>query len=78
LKAPTFSAYFFGKRQHFVIPPIFWKAPTFCNSAYFSGKRQHFVIPPIFAMRQYFSNPPNFVAANICVYFQYLFLHPYY
>jgi hypothetical protein len=70
---------------------FFWKAPIFSKPAYFSGKRQYFPNPPIFLKsakifqirlffekREKFVNLLDFAAANICVYFQYLFLHSYY
>jgi hypothetical protein len=41
----------------------FHKAPIFCVCANILGKRQYFMILL------------DFVAANICVYFQYLFMH---
>ncbi len=70
------SAYISARHQHFVNPPIFCEAPTFSKSAYFSVRRQHFQI------RLFFCEVPIFlwiclifVAANICVYFQYLFMH---
>ena len=65
-----------GARQ-----PIFW------TSAYILRKRPHFEQAPIFyacanifGKRQYLDNFCNdflldSVAANICVYFQYLFMH---
>ncbi len=88
-KAPTFckSACFLWKRQYFPSPPdfmksanifqirlIFWKAPIFLQSAWFSEKCQYSSNPPDFS-----KSARNlwirliFVAANICVYFQYLF-----
>ncbi len=82
-------ACFTVRRQYFSNPPdfcksanifqirlIFWKAPIFFKSAWFSEKRQYFLNPPVFS-----KSARNlwicliFVAANICVYFQYLFLH---
>jgi hypothetical protein len=69
------------KRLYFGKAPIFWK------SAYILEKRLHFEKAPIFCVhanilgkRQYFDNfclmiLLDFVAANICVYFQYLFMH---
>jgi hypothetical protein len=77
------SAYILEIRLHFGNPPIFWK------SAYILRKRLHFEQAPIFCAcadilgkRQYSNDFCNeflldFVAANICVYFQYLFLHFY-
>ncbi len=63
-------------RQYFGNPPIFWKsanileiciffceAPTFFKSAYFLKRERNLWIRLIF------------VTANICVYFQYLFMH---
>jgi hypothetical protein len=41
----------------------FEQAPIFCVVAHILGKRQYFMILL------------DFVAANICVYFQYLFMH---
>ncbi len=64
------------KLQYFGIPPEFsWsanilgfrlnfhEAPIFCVFANILGKRQYFMILL------------DFVATNICVYFQYLFMH---
>jgi hypothetical protein len=70
---PIFAAYI----CRLYLPPIFW------TSAYILSKRQYFMhvrifsasanILMIFAM----SFCLIFVAANICVYFQYLFMHFY-
>jgi hypothetical protein len=69
---PIFSwdANILGIRQYFHETPIFWK------SAYIFMRRQYFGILPTFC-----ESANNlwicliFVAANICVYFQYLFVH---
>jgi hypothetical protein len=51
------------KRQYFEIPPEFsWRANILCFAN-------------ILGRRQYFMNLLDFTAANICVYFQYLFMH---
>jgi hypothetical protein len=75
----SFNAYNLNIRLYFGNPPIFRK------SAYILRKRLHFEKAPIFCVyanilgkRQYFDNfclmiLLEFVAANICVYFQYLF-----
>ncbi len=75
------SAYILEIRLYFRNPPIFWE------SAYILRKRLHFEQAPIFCVyanilgkRQYFDDLLqwfllDFVAANICVYFQYLFMH---
>jgi hypothetical protein len=80
---------YFGRRQHFVNPPTFsWQRqhlgvrqyfhemPIFWKSAYIFMRRQYFGILPTFC------KSANglwicliFVAAKICVYFQYLFMH---
>jgi hypothetical protein len=72
---PTFAAYIF----RLCLPPTF--------AAYILGIRLHFEQGPIFlacvnilGKCQYFDDFCNkflldFVAANICVYFQYLFMH---
>jgi hypothetical protein len=77
----SFAAYILDIRLYFGHPPIFW------TSAYILRKRLHFEQAPIFyacanilGKSQYFDNFCNvflldFVAANICVYFQYLFMH---
>jgi hypothetical protein len=68
---PIFAAYI----CRLYLPPIFWKsahifeqAPIFYACANILGKRQYF---------NDFCNKflLDFVAANICVYFQYLFMH---
>jgi hypothetical protein len=76
-QAPIFckSAWFSEKRQYFSNPPdflksanisqirlIFWKAPIFLKSAWFSEKSKEFCKFAWF-----------FLAANICLYFQYFF-----
>ncbi len=77
------------RRQYFGIPPIFsWDAnilgfrlyshetPIFWDSAYILMRRQYFRIPPTFC-----ESGNNlwtcliFVAADICVYFQYIFMY---
>ena len=77
----SFGAYILDIRLYFGHPPIFW------TSAYILRKRLHFEQAPIFyacanilGKRQYFDNFCNdflldSVNANICVYFQYLFMH---
>jgi hypothetical protein len=68
-------------RLKFEHPPIFWKSayileirlyfrnsPRFWKSAYILRRRLYFEQAPIFY-------DFAFVAANICVYFQYLFMH---
>jgi hypothetical protein len=68
-----FAAYIF----RLYLPPIFWK------SAYILSKRQYFyACANILGKCQYFDDFCNkflldFVAANICVYFQNLFMHFY-
>ncbi len=72
----------------FRIRLFFCEAPTFSKSAYFSVRCQHFPNPPIilwganifqiclfFEKREEFVNCLTFVAANICVYFGYLFMN---
>jgi hypothetical protein len=68
---------------------IFHEAPIFWASAYILSKRLYFEQAPIFwvsayilSKRLYFWASANilwffFCAANICVYFQYLFMHLY-
>jgi hypothetical protein len=65
----------------------FGNPPQFSQSAYILRKRLYFEQAPIFYVcadilgkRQYFDNfcliiLLDFVAENICVYFQYLFMH---
>jgi hypothetical protein len=77
------SAYILEIRLYCGNPPIFWK------SAYILRKCLHFEQAPIFyacanilGKRQYFNDFCNefchdFVVANICTYFQYLFMHFY-
>ena len=77
----SFGAYILDICLYFGHPPIFW------TSAYILEIRLHFEQAPIFyacanilGKCQYFNDFFNkflldFVAANICVYFQYLFMH---
>jgi hypothetical protein len=73
----SFGAYILDIRLYFGHPPIFWK------SAYILSKRPMFyACANILGKRQYFNDFCNeflldFVAANICVYFQYSFMHFY-
>jgi hypothetical protein len=60
----------------------FHEAPIIWKSAYIFKRRQDFrqatifyVFADILGKRQYFMILLDFVAANICVYFQYLFMH---
>ncbi len=79
----------FNARQDSIVRLFFCMAPTFWKSACFSGKRQYFPNPAdffksanIFQIRLIFWKAQEFckfawffLAANICVYLQYLFLH---
>jgi hypothetical protein len=80
---------FFKSAKISQIRLIFVKAPIFFKSAWFFEKRQYFSNPPdflestnisqirlIFRKAQWFWKFAwFFLAANICIYFQYLFLH---
>ncbi len=70
------SAYILEIRQDFGKAPIFW------DSVWIFIKRLYFEQAPIFSVcanilgkPQYFLILLDFAAANICVYFQYLFMH---
>jgi hypothetical protein len=83
------SRQYFGRRQHFVNPPTFsWDANILGIRQYFHETLTFWESANIFMRRQYFGIPPTFcesannlwiclifVTANICVYFQYLFVH---
>ncbi len=70
------SANIFMKRQYFGIPPIFsWDANILGFRLYFHETPVIRVFASILGRRQYFLILLDFVAANICVYFQYLFMH---
>jgi hypothetical protein len=68
-------------RLSFGNPPIFWKsAYIFTKRLYFEQAPIFYVCADILGKRQYFDKfcliiLLDFVVANICVYFQYLFMH---
>jgi hypothetical protein len=66
---PEFSTRVFQIRSNF------HETLEFCASADILGGRQYFMFADILGGRHYFMILLDFVAANICVYFQYLFMH---
>ncbi len=64
------------KRQYFGIPAEFsWSANILGFRLNFHEAPIFYVFANILGKRQYFMILLDFVAANICVYFQYLFMH---
>jgi hypothetical protein len=64
------------KRQYFGIPPEFsWSANILRFCLNFHEAPTFYVFANILGQCQYFMILLDFVAANICVYFQYLFMH---
>ncbi len=72
----SWSANILSIRQYFHEAPIFWASANILSiRLYFHGAPIFCVFANILGRRQYFLILLDFVAANICVYFQYLFMH---
>jgi hypothetical protein len=77
------SAYILEIRLYFGHPPIFWISAYILEiRLYFEQAPMFYACANILGKSQYFDNflqwvLLDFVAANICVYFQYLFMHFY-
>ena len=72
----NFSAQILDIRLSFEQAPKFWdSAWIFMKRLYFGQAPIFYVFADILGKRQYFMILLDFVAANICVYFQYLFMH---